>query len=408
MKTSTQQIPTGCKQTEVGVIPDNWEIRELRQLFEVASSKRVFQSEWKNEGVPFYRARELAVLGELGYVDNELFITEKMYEAYKKLTGVPKPGDMLVTGVGTLGKTYVVQKNHKFYFKDGNIIWFKINDVMNPYYLQQLYRTSVIEKQINETSGGSTVGTYTIQNAKKTSIPFPGKKEQTAIAEVLSDTDKLIEKMEKLIAKKKAIKQGAMQELLTGKKHLPGFSGKWELKRIGDVFRVTRGYVLSMTKTSPVKISDYKYPVYSSQTQNNGLAGYYTDYLFQDCITWTTDGANAGDVKYRKGKFYCTNVCGVLENKQEYSNKCVAAIFNSISKKYVSYVGNPKLMNNVVADIVLKLPNTIKEQEAISLVLEDMDYEIVELGKQLTKYRQIKMGMMQQLLTGIIRIYGKN
>ena len=162
-----------------------------------------------------------------------------------------------------------------------------------------------------------------------------------------------------------------------------------------------------MTKATEYKIGEYKYPVYSSQTKNNGLAGYYKHFLFENCITWTTDGANAGDVRYREGKFYCTNVCGVLENKVGYANPCIAAIFNSVSKKYVSYVGNPKLMNNVVADIEISIPKLIEEQNAISKVLSDMDSEIEILESQLTKYKNIKQGMMQNLLTGKIRLIKK-
>lgn len=180
----------------------------------------------------------------------------------------------------------------------------------------------------------------------------------------------------------------------------------WEPKRIGDIFRVTRGQVLSMRKVSPVRLGDYQYPVYSSQTEANGLAGYYTKFLFDSCITWTTDGANAGDVKYRPGKFYCTNVCGVLENKLGYANLCIAAIFNSVSRKYVSYVGNPKLMNNVVADIVIGIPSTVQEQTAIANTLSDTDALIEKLTKLIEKKKNIKQGAMQELLTGKRRLPG--
>src|SRR5690554_4013093 len=87
-----------------------------------------------------------------------------------------------------------------------------------------------------------------------------------------------------------------------------GFTEDWELHLVKDLFKVTRGYVLPATATSPIKSNEYIYPVYSSQTQNNGLMGYYNDYLFENAITWTTDGANAGTVRYRAEKFYSTNV----------------------------------------------------------------------------------------------------
>ncbi|NUM46124.1 MAG: restriction endonuclease subunit S [Anaerolineales bacterium] len=208
---------TGYKQTELGLIPEDWEIKRLGELFEITSSKRVFQSEWKNKGIPFYRARELAVLGENGFVRNELFISKEMYENFKKTYGVPKIGDMLVTGVGTLGKVYVVPDDQEFYFKDGNIIWFQNSGKVNSDFLRQLYLTPLIMKQIEDASAGTTVGTYTISGAKKTIIPYPYLDEQTAIADILSDMDAEIAALEAKLVKARQVKQGMMQELLTGR-----------------------------------------------------------------------------------------------------------------------------------------------------------------------------------------------
>ena len=91
-----------------------------------------------------------------------------------------------------------------------------------------------------------------------------------------------------------------------------GFHGNWEHRKISEMFKITRGYVLPTKYTIDIQDDINKYPVFSSQTANNGLMGYYKDYLYENAITWTTDGANAGTVRYRRGKFYCTNVCGVL------------------------------------------------------------------------------------------------
>jgi type I restriction enzyme, S subunit len=211
------ELSPGYKQTEVGKIPADWGIKRLGELFEITSSKRVFQSEWKSDGIPFYRARELAVLGEKGHVDNELFISEEMYDSFKSIYGIPEVGDMLVTGVGTLGKTYVVPDNRAFYFKDGNIIWFKARGKVRSDFLKQLFLTRVVIKQIDDASAGTTVGTYTINGAKKTAIPFPLLAEQEAIASVLADMDTEIAGLEAKLAKARQLKQGMMQELLTGR-----------------------------------------------------------------------------------------------------------------------------------------------------------------------------------------------
>ncbi|KDN53658.1 restriction endonuclease [Flavobacterium seoulense] len=138
------------------------------------------------------------------------------------------------------------------------------------------------------------------------------------------------------------------------------------------------------------------YPVYSSQTKNKGLVGYYKDYLFENSITWTTDGANAGDVNYRLGKFYCTNVCGVLINQDGYCNICVAELINSVSKNYVSYVGNPKLMNGVMSEIKITFPS-IQEQIKISNFLLKLDEKINFETKLLTQYENQKKYLLQNL-----------
>ena len=101
--------------------------------------------------------------------------------------------------------------------------------------------------------------------------------------------------------------------------------------------------------------------------------GYYKDYLYEDAITWTTDGANAGTVNYRAGKFYCTNVCGVLLSNEVKANQMIAEALNSVAKGYVSYVGNPKLMNNVMADIVIQIPTQAEEREQLSSIFANLD-----------------------------------
>lgn len=172
--------------------------------------------------------------------------------------------------------------------------------------------------------------------------------------------------------------------------------GEWQIKEVGEIFDVTRGYVLAMSSVQEKKSDENPYPVFSSQTKNNGLAGFFKDYLYEDAITWTTDGANAGDVNYREGKFYCTNVCGVLINKKGYANKCISELINSVSKKYVSYVGNPKLMNGVMSQIKIPIPS-VKEQQRIASCLSSLDEVITAHSQKLDVLKDHKKGLMQNL-----------
>jgi len=210
----------GYTRTEIGVIPVDWCIKRLGELFEITSSKRVFQSQWRNEGVPFYRTRELAILSERGRVDNDLFISEEMYDSFKCRYGIPQVGDLLVTGVGTLGKAYVVPDERPFYFKDGNIIWFKLQGKMDSDFLKQLFWAPVITKQIADASAGTTVGTYTITAAIRTMIPFPPMAEQRAIAAALVEMDAELTALESKLTKARYLKLGMMQELLSGRRRL--------------------------------------------------------------------------------------------------------------------------------------------------------------------------------------------
>ena len=154
---------------------------------------------------------------------------------------------------------------------------------------------------------------------------------------------------------------------------LGSFDFSWEQRKVSELFRVTRGYVLAATQTETEKTDEKPYPVYSSQTKDKGLMGYYKDYLYEDAITWTTDGANAGTVNYRAGKFYCTNVCGVLLSNEVKANQMIAEALNNVAKGYVSYVGNPKLMNNVMADIVIQIPTHAEEREQLSSFFANLD-----------------------------------
>ena len=149
--------------------------------------------------------------------------------------------------------------------------------------------------------------------------------------------------------------------------------------------------------TEPAKTDEMPYPVYSSQTKDNGLMGYYKDYLYEDAITWTTDGANAGTVNYRAGKFYCTNVCGVLLSNEVTANQMIAEALNNVAKGYVSYVGNPKLMNNVMADIEIMIPTHAEEREKLSVFFRNLDNLITLHQKKFEQLTILKKYMLQKM-----------
>ncbi len=181
-------------------IDPKWEKVKLGEVCEIGSSKRVFESEWKTEGVPFYRAREIVKLANNGFVENKLFISEEMFSEYSKKYGYPKEGDIMVTGVGTLGICYLVSKNDKFYFKDGNIIWLKnFTNNIDSRFVRYLFENSFVKDQISANATGGTVGTYTIIGAKNTIIPLPPLAIQKQIVEKIEAERALVESSKKLI-----------------------------------------------------------------------------------------------------------------------------------------------------------------------------------------------------------------
>jgi type I restriction enzyme S subunit len=163
-----------------------WEAKTLGDLFDITSSKRVFESDWQRDGVPFYRAREIVKLARQGFVNNELFISEDMFSRYAAKYGIPSTGDLMVTGVGTLGICYVVKEHDRFYFKDGNIIWLKKKADVESRFVEYAFQSDLLRKQIDD-SVGTTVGTYTIIKAKNTVIPVPPPAEQQRIVAALDE-----------------------------------------------------------------------------------------------------------------------------------------------------------------------------------------------------------------------------
>lgn len=275
------------------------------------------------------------------------------------------------------------------------------NDTLIPEYCQYCFSTKEIRSAI---INGCTYTTRALTNGKQLSaieIMVPEKSEQFRIAEALSDVDSMISSLEKLITKKKAVKQGVMQELLTGKIRLNGFVGEWKTEQLGNVSRIKTG-----DKNNEQKVDNGKYPFFVRSQQVERINTYSFD---GEAILVPGEG-NIGQIfHYINGKFDWHQRVYKISNFPD-----------GVCGKYVYYqmkycFGEHALRNTVKATVdslrlptfesfTFLLPSSFDEQVAISCVLSDLDREIEVLEQKLAKTRQLKQGMMQQLLTGKIRL----
>lgn len=219
-------------------------------------------------------------------------------------------------------------------------------------------------------------------------IYTPTQNEQEKIATLLSLIDERIATQNKIIEDLKKLKSAISLKML--------HSDSWEQFRIKDIAIIGRGRVISSVEISQQK--NPTYPVYSSQTSNEGIMGYLDDYMFEgEYISWTTDGANAGTVFYRNGKFNCTNVCGLLKLKKGFDTHFVSLVLAEATKKYVSVnLANPKLMNNTMGNIQIRLPK-LEEQKRISIVFRRLHELLATHNSLLTEYSKQKQYLLSQM-----------
>ena len=367
-----------------------WEEKRLGDVGTVAMCKRVFKEQTSENGeVPFFK------IGTFGDKP-DAYISYKLFDELRTKYPYPKKGTVLLSASGTVGRQ-VIYNGEDAYYQDSNIVWLEHDDTIMDGFLKQFY--SIVKWKGLE---GSTIKRLYNKTILDTIFYLPSLPEQSKIADFLSTIDEIIQSTESELTVWQERKKGVMQKIFNREVRFKADDGsaypEWEEKKLGEVFFLVRGQVLPVAEMKECPDEIYCYPVYSSQTKNNGIVGFYKNYLYENAITWTTDGANAGTVKFRKGKFYCTNVCGVLINtdKNPYANECIAEMINYISHKYVYKAGNPKLMNNVMADMIIKFPS-LPEQQKIADLFSSID-QMIEHSKQEVEYwESYKKGLLQQM-----------
>ncbi|MBC7525370.1 MAG: restriction endonuclease subunit S [Flavobacterium sp.] len=385
------EIREGYKNSDVGIIPIDWECKDLQHYFSFISYGFTNPMPTVLDGVYMITANDINH-GRIKY-ETARRTTEEAYKYLLSDKSRPKKNNILLTKDGSLGRLALVEDEKICINQSVAII--KPNEKVYPLFLKLLLEDSYYQKIMIDNAGGSTIKHIYITIVNKMSVAIPQNiSEQIAIAKTLSDTINLINGLEKLVAKKRNIKQGAMQKLLQPKEN-------WVIKKLGDISEIYTG-----KQNNQDKVENGQYPFFVRSQSIERINTYSFD---GEAILIPGEG-NIGKIfHYINGKFdYHQRVYKISDFKEGYFGKYIY--------RYISeYFGNHAMQNSVKATVdSLRLPTfqvfdipfppKFEEQVNIATILSDMDVEITALETKLDKYKKLKLGMMQNLLTGKIRL----
>lgn len=394
-------IMTKYKQTDVGTIPEDWDVVTLRQLGIFSKGKGISRADSNSGKIPAIRYGEIYTVHHDYIKEFHSFISEEVAISSKKLNY----GDILFTASGEtkedIAKAVAYIAKDQEAYAGGDIIILSPTCEVDSMYLGYVLNTKEVIRQRMSKAQGDAVVHITTDAVSSIQIPLPPLKEQKAIAKALSDVDCLIECIATLIAKKRNIKQATMQQLLTGKTRLSGFSGRWVEYEIGN-FVPKKGEQINKSALSS---NVYGYPV-----MNGGIqpSGYFSQYNTNANSVIISEGGNScGYVNYMKTHFWAGGHCYVLTNLEGMDVNYIYQTLKYNEPQIMglrSGSGLPNIKKSTLSEHKIYITTSLSEQQAISRVFHDMDENIASLEQQKAKYESIREGMMQELLTGKIRL----
>lgn len=383
---------TNFKQTDIGLIPHDWEVISLGQIGDVKMCKRIFKSQTKESGeIPFYK------IGTFGQTP-DAFIPRSIFEEYKAKYSYPTLGVILLSAAGTIGRR-VKYKGEDAYYQDSNIIW--LNHIEDKILNDYLYYAYARVKWTTEK--GAAISRLYNKLFLSAKIPQPPIEEQKRIAEVLSHFEEHIDNLAALLEKRRQVKAATMHALLSGATRLPGFTAPWEKRTIEQISNRYDNLRVPVAENLRVKGST---PYYGA----NGIQGYVQGYTHDgEYVLIAEDGANDLSnypTQYIMGKIWVNNHAHVLQGKFGQCSTCFLsyALKTPNYKEIVVGGGRAKLNAKNLMEIELFIPTKLEEQSAIASVLSNMDRGIEALEEQIEKYRQMKEGALEELLTGKVRL----
>lgn len=405
-------------------IPESWEWVRVNDIFNVKSAMRIHQTDWQSSGIPFFRGRELVQLIKTGNVDFDIYISKELYEKNKEKGGVPSKNDILVTAVGTIGKSYIVKGTKPFYYKDAYILCFENIANIYPEYIKYCLDSPYMQNEIHRDSMATTVAQLTIIKAKEMLVPFPPLEEQHRIVAKIEEILPYIDQYDKAYTKletfnkkfpedmKKSILQMAMQGKLVEQRPEEGTSdelfeqivaekaqrikeGKikkekpidfvlsdeipWDLPENWKWVRFRDITINRDAERVPLSVSERehlekKYDYYGA----SGVIDKVDKYLFtEDLVLIGEDGANllsrSTPIAFiATGKYWVNNHAHVIECCKGVFIKYFVYYINAISlAKYVTGTAQPKMNQARMNGIWIPLP-PLEEQKRIVAKIEEL------------------------------------
>ena len=397
-----------------------WSIKKIDDYFDVRSSKRVLKKDWKEEGVPFYRTRELVSLSKNEPFRSEVYISEDLFSELADKYGLPVEGDFLVSGVGTLGIAFYVKAGDRFYFKDGNVLWLHRKENINSTFFRYSFESPLIQKQIKGSASISTVGTYTIEKARKTIFACPAiKEEQQKIADCLASLDDLIRAGEAQLVALKDHKKGLMQQLFpregetTPRLRFPEFrdAGEWGVKRLGEVAAFHKGKGVSKSDISPDGVLPcIRYgELYTRYLETISDVVSHTNISSDDLLLSNANdviipasGETSEDIATASCVLHAGIALGGDLNiiRSSMNGVFLSYYLNSVKKHTIARIAQGNSVVHLypaqLAKLELCIPSVI-EQQKIADCLTSLD-DLIRAGEaQLVALKDHKKGLMQQL-----------
>lgn len=393
---------TRFKDTEVGRIPEDWEVNTIGEISDVKTGpfgSALHSDDYVLNGVP------IITVEHIGHIDINISngVPKVGKSDYHRLNSyVLKKNDLVFSRVGSVDRCSYVSENEDGWLFSGRLLRVRLKRNIDSLYLTYHLQTDEAKKRVVSVAVGLAMPSINTKILSGVSVVIPkDKSEQTSIATALSKVDALISEMGRLIEKKRTIKQGAMQQLLTGKKRLKGFSEPWVEKKLGEIADIQTG-----KRNGDENKDNGMYPFFVRSQTVYKIDTYSYD---GEAIIVPGEGGIGKIFHYINGKFdFHQRVYKISDFPEKISVKFIyyymKYFFGAYALQYTVKATVDSLRLPTFQLFSLNMPSDFAEQSAIAAVLTSMDNEITALELKKSKYEQIKQGMMQQLLTGKIRL----